>query len=247
MTGNIIDLHTCIQGEGLFAGIPHILIRTSGCNLRCAFSNSICDTPYSSYKPEQAKYTFEDVIKMVRSQPQINHLLLTGGEPLLWQELLLSICRHFDEHFLTIETNGTLAPTPDNEELFSLIDLWSISPKLSSQLLTPEKSLKFNIPWVQRKVYDNTYLARKIIRLKKSYQLKYVVGAEEDFSEVEEHISKIYKGMETESRQIYLMPAGDNEESLQQTRRMVAEYCISKGYNYTDRLQYVIYGTKRDA
>ena len=43
-----------IQGEGITAGTPCLFIRTSGCNLRCAWemedgSVSICDTPYSSH------------------------------------------------------------------------------------------------------------------------------------------------------------------------------------------------------
>lgn len=49
----IIDLHTCIQGEGQLAGVPHILIRLAGCNLRCAFKGSLCDTPYSSWQVEK--------------------------------------------------------------------------------------------------------------------------------------------------------------------------------------------------
>ena len=46
------EAYTCLQGEGKYMGIPHILLRVTGCRLRCQFSNSFCDTPYDSWKPE---------------------------------------------------------------------------------------------------------------------------------------------------------------------------------------------------
>ena len=49
------EMYTCLQGEGKYIGIPHILIRVSGCRLRCQFSDSFCDTPYASWKPEKGK------------------------------------------------------------------------------------------------------------------------------------------------------------------------------------------------
>ena len=34
------EVYTCLQGEGKYIGIPHILLRVTGCRLRCQFSNS---------------------------------------------------------------------------------------------------------------------------------------------------------------------------------------------------------------
>ena len=45
---------------------------------------------------------------------------------------------------------------------------------------------------------------------------------------------------------ITLMPAGATNDQLDQNRRMVAEYCAERGYNYTDRLQIVIWGTEKE-
>ena len=56
------ETYTCLQGEGKYIGIPHILIRVTGCRLRCQFSNSFCDTPYASWKPEKGKYTLNDIV-----------------------------------------------------------------------------------------------------------------------------------------------------------------------------------------
>lgn len=41
------------------------------------------------------------------------------------------------------------------------------------------------------------------------------------------------------------MPEGINEEQLLKKRQMVAEHCAEHGYHYSDRLQIIIWGTKR--
>ena len=52
----VIEMFTSIQGEGKWTGSPSFFVRVSGCNLRCCFKGSICDTPYSSYNPEKTPY-----------------------------------------------------------------------------------------------------------------------------------------------------------------------------------------------
>ena len=44
------EAYTCLQGEGKYVGIPHILIRVTGCRLRCQFSNSFCDIKFLMIK-----------------------------------------------------------------------------------------------------------------------------------------------------------------------------------------------------
>ena len=55
------ETYTCLQGEGKYMGMPHILIRVTGCRLRCQFADSFCDTPYASWKPEAGKFTLNDI------------------------------------------------------------------------------------------------------------------------------------------------------------------------------------------
>jgi 7-carboxy-7-deazaguanine synthase len=56
------------------------------------------------------------------------HVVLTGGEPTLQKELtqLAQLLKQSGYH-LTVETNATIFPIA----VVPLIDLWSLSPKLS--------------------------------------------------------------------------------------------------------------------
>lgn len=142
----IIELFTSIQGEGLYSGVPSVFVRVTGCNLRCIFKNSICDTPYSSFNPEKPKFTVEDVVKELINHPEVNHLVITGGEPTLYdlkgflEEVKNSLEKEDDVRYLTlvttIETNGT------SEIPFGILersDLISTSPKLSTSCLSDEE------------------------------------------------------------------------------------------------------------
>ncbi len=186
----IIDLHPIIQGEGAFMGSPMLMIRVSGCNLYCMFENSICDTPYSSFTPEKAKFTLEDVDEMIKRYPQIRQLSLSGGEPGLYPELISYLKDTYPDHFLLVETNGTVILSP---ETASKVDFASISPKLSSSVPTEDKCSKMGIK------YTPKMQAHDILRFSlealmswvleaQDFQLKYVVNGEEDLYEIKEHI-----------------------------------------------------------
>src|SRR6202162_1238575 len=68
-----------IQGEGMLTGVPSVFVRTSGCNLRCAW----CDTPYASWEPEGSQKSVGQIVQEVRSHVSARHVVLTGGEPMI--------------------------------------------------------------------------------------------------------------------------------------------------------------------
>ena len=126
------ETYTCLQGEGKYMGVPHILIRVTGCRLRCQFSDSFCDTPYASWKPEKGIFTLNDVVKVYESNPQIKHTMVTGGGPTIHPELLKELCvigKKYD-HTITIETEGS-------EFVQTEADCISLSPKLSNSTPRP--------------------------------------------------------------------------------------------------------------
>jgi 7-carboxy-7-deazaguanine synthase len=124
----IAELFYSIQGEGSLVGVPSVFIRTSGCNLRCAW----CDTPYTSWRPEGTDLELDGILDEVAAFPA-RHVVVTGGEPMIAPDIvaLTGRLRALGRH-ITIETAGTVfAPVA--------CDLMSISPKLANS--TDRKSV----------------------------------------------------------------------------------------------------------
>lgn len=253
----IIDLFASIQGEGCRAGIPSIFIRTSGCNLRCVFGNSICDTPYSSYKAEGSKYTWDNVVNMIIDNPQISDIVITGGEPLMRKLGLIDMLNYISEKIdiscmnITVETNGTFSPIqPEEEGAGWTIDLYSVSPKLSTAVAKVDQ--KVTLPDGTEVVFDKDKVdslnkTRKNIPVLKEfvdafgYQFKFVYSGPASYQEILKYVEEL--GVEPQN--VMLMPEGMTEEVLQKHRKEAADICIHEGWNYTDRLHITIWGDKR--
>ena len=88
----ITEIFKSIQGEGTRAGLPCIFVRLTGCNLRCTW----CDTSYAFHGGK--KMSVEEVLARVDelavrpasaqgSQANVPLVELTGGEPLLQEEV----------------------------------------------------------------------------------------------------------------------------------------------------------------
>ena len=118
----IAELFYSLQGEGALVGMPSVFVRTSGCNLRCAW----CDTPYTSWQPEgdgasAGRRSWTKCRRIPRS-----YVVVTGGEPMIAPEIvpLTERLRASGMH-ITIETAGTVFQPV-------ACDLMSISPKLAN-------------------------------------------------------------------------------------------------------------------
>lgn len=98
----VAEIFASIQGEGWYAGYPHILVRFSGCNLECTY----CDTPYA--RKGGVRLELDDIMRNIKSL-RIKRVLITGGEPILQTGLMMLVKRLLDEGlFVSVETNGTL-------------------------------------------------------------------------------------------------------------------------------------------
>ena len=239
----INELYTCLQGEGKLTGVPHILIRVSGCRLRCQFANSFCDTPYSSWGPEKGKFTYEDIFEFYMNNRHIKHTMITGGGPTLHRNMLVELChlaKEFD-HYITIETEGS-------ESVGTMADLISLSPKLSNSTPRPGTWM----PYLNREVTEKdkekhekwrcNYEAMKmLLDLHPDYQLKPVISSEKDLDEVKE----LQKELSVPNHKVWLMPEGLVEEELNERRRWLMDLCTEQGYNFTDRLHIIVYGDER--
>ena len=124
---NVMEIYRSVQGEGTLMGVPTTFVRFFACNLRCSW----CDTKYSWSVREGGTWESipaQEVVERVQALGA-RHVVLTGGEPTLQKELAqLAQLLKEQGHHLTVETNTTIFPTA----AVPLIDLWSLSPKLSS-------------------------------------------------------------------------------------------------------------------
>jgi len=225
----INEIFYSLQGEGKLAGVPSVFVRTSGCNLRCWF----CDSYHTSWEPTHAWMDVEDIIEEVDSHPQAEHVVVTGGEPMIHEEIstLLQRLRRSGYH-ITIETNGTIHRNLP-------IDLISISPKLANSVPTEEKDPKGNGEWTDQ--HENRRIAKETLcRLIDSYnfQLKFVVVDPDNISEINNLLVDLRDISEVsiDNKDVLLMPEGVTRKELDRHRENVAELAMEHGYRYTPRI-----------
>jgi 7-carboxy-7-deazaguanine synthase len=220
----IAEIFYSVQGEGGLVGVPSVFVRTSGCNLRCSW----CDTPYTSWKPEGAEISVDEIVTRVSQFRSAKHVVLTGGEPMIAPGIG-ELSRRLRERGLhiTIETAGTV-------EADVACDLISISPKLSNS--TPEGN--FRAQHERLRIQPKTL--RNLMRMCE-YQLKFVIARQEDIGEMRELLDKL----EAPADKVILMPEGIDAETLNSRGAWLAEICKEYGYRFSPRLHVLLWGNKR--
>jgi len=256
---NISEIYVCSQGEGPLVGVPSILVRTSGCNLRCRWKNqttgkvTLCDSWFTSWKPEQKETTpqavYEEIIKLATTYPDgkkrdnnLTNVIISGGEPTEQKKDVqdLTSALIFTGLQVTLEINGTNyieVPTKlqkDGQDLTGRI-ICSISPKLSSS--TPVGT-RFEKQHEKKRI--NLVVLEALLKRYPAY-LKFVVSSEKDIEEIQE----IQKALKCAPSYIYLMAEGIKVEDILERGRMVNELCIKHGYRYSPREHILLYGNKR--
>jgi len=245
----IAEIYSSRQGEGLLTGTPSVFVRASGCNLRCWF----CDTPYTSWEPEGEDWSLEGIVEEVERQQKwgrlpacresgrpevhptspIRHVVITGGEPMLFAELI-PLCQRLragDMH-ITIETAGTLFLPVE-------CDLMSMSPKLASSTPLPEKAGR----WSTR--HESTRHRPEVIRQlvgDYDYQLKFVIDTRAELAEVNDWLGKF---PEVDRRRVLLMPQGTDQAALTAIGKWLAPYCREQGFVFCPRKHIEWYGARR--
>lgn len=227
----ISEIFHSLQGEGTLAGVPSVFIRTSGCNLRCAW----CDTPYASWKPEGEEMTVDQIVAEVERHPT-RFVVVTGGEPMIAKGMakLLSTLKSKGKH-ITIETAGTVAPGG------VACDLASISPKLANSTPSVETA---GAAWVEK--HERTRLQPTILREwceRHDYQLKFVISSDADAKEAESIIAQI--NIAIPPHKVLLMPEGTTAEAIRSRTPLLIDWCKRKGWRLSPRAHIEWFGNKR--
>ena len=156
------EIFRSIQGESLYAGLPCVFIRLSGCNLQCSY----CDTGYA-----QTHGTVMDVDEIIAIVSNHNCPLveITGGEPLLQEDTALLATTLLDKNVeVLIETNGSMDIRKLDPRCVKIVDMKCPSSNES------EKNLLSNLA-----------------HLSDRDQVKFVIATEDDFFFAQQTISKV--------------------------------------------------------
>ena len=159
----ISEIFYSLQGEGILIGTPTVFIRTAGCDLRCKW----CDTKYAFEKGKEM--TVNEIVEKVESH-DCNNICVTGGEPLIQDEILKLIQKLIDKKYLvTVETGGahSIETLPCDDNI-----------TISLDIKCPSSGMH------QKMNFSNIEL------LSINDQLKFVIADNEDYKYAKEIIAK---------------------------------------------------------
>lgn len=102
----IVERFVSINGEAQAAGELACFIRFAGCNLNCSY----CDTMWANEKNAPYEIMSEEEIYAYIKETGVKNVTLTGGEPLIQDNIgrLLRMLSKDKELRIEIETNGSI-------------------------------------------------------------------------------------------------------------------------------------------
>lgn len=224
------EVEAVVQRIDDFKSYQELPLVTTGCD-----SYASWDPRFKHLSPLMTVDGIADRIMEILpfGQWEEEHLVITGGEPLLgWQRAYPALLDHPKMYTLkeiTFETNGTQELTPD---FYEYLSKWvgdrgysaltfSVSAKLSCSGESREEAIKPEVV-VQYESVGYTYL-------------KWVVATEEDAEEALA-TTAIYRKAGFQGP-VYLMPVGGVESVYALNNRRVADLAMKNGLRYSDRLQ----------
>ncbi len=155
----------------------------------------------------------------------VRHLVVTGGEPLLWSRELLQLLRFMKAQgfFVEVETNGTLRPG----ELVNYVDEFNVSPKLSNS-------------GVSVRLRVNELAIRDFVMSDKAI-FKFVV--DKPGGDVNEVLWFINKFSIPRDRVYLMSQCTTREECIAKDEGVTKPMAVKLGVNYTPRL-HILMGFK---
>ena len=187
MVLQVVEKFISINGEGRRCGQLATFIRFAGCNLNCGY----CDTAWANdRKVAFDPMTAEEVYAYIK-ETQVTNVTLTGGEPLLQQDMgeLLELLSQDPELYVEIETNGSV-----------------LLSKFSDLENPPSFTMDYKLP---SSGLERMMALENFDHLTEKDTVKFVSGSMEDLEKARELINK-YKL--TEKTSIFISPVfGDIE------------------------------------
>ena len=226
---DIAATHTMIESFQKYEDLP--LVSTG------------CDS-YASWHPDfkdlspllTSKAITDRIMEIIpHNEWKDEHLVITGGEPLLgWQRAYPELLDHPKMAGLkeiTFETNGTQKLT---EEFKEYLVKWQITNHQLNREVTFSVSAK--LPASGEK-WEEAICPEVVCEYEQvgTAYLKFVVATEQDIADAEHAVEEFrtagFKG------HVYLMPVGGVESVYTLNAKNVALAAMKRGWRYSDRLQ----------
>ncbi len=208
----ITEIFKSIQGEGTRAGLPCIFVRLTGCNLRCTW----CDTAYAFHGG--TKMSVEEILARVDelaghgnglhgSQVSIPLVELTGGEPLLQEEIYPLAEKLLAEGYtVMIETSGERFIGRLPREVIKIVDV-----------KCPDSG------------EPDTFEMRNLEELSESDEVKFVLSTRRDYEFARDFTAQ--HGLARRARQVLFSPVFEDPEEKWPglDPRALAEWILADG------------------
>lgn len=197
----VVEKFISLNGEGTKAGEAAVFIRFKGCNLHCSYCDTLwaneADCPFEELSPEE-------IFRFI-SSTGIQNVTLTGGEPLLAEDLDRLLALLLSDPFLRveIETNGSV----------------DLKPFCGAN--RPSFTMDYKLP---SSGFESRMLLSNFDLLKAEDTVKFVAGDLNDLNRAEEIIKKYHL---TEKCSVYLSPVFGKAD-LQE----MADFIVSHKLNH---------------
>ncbi len=230
-----------LEGEGKYVGMPSVFMRLAMCNLTCIGFKSPdspfgCDS-YSSWSVK-TKYSFKEIFTQFFEKTGYGAkiatgdaiLKVTGGEPLIQQNQLVEFFKYLNDKgvltlnsYIDFETNATIIPSDAFFGNTDYLITFTTSPKLASNG-DPE---------------SKRYVAETLKwHADRGSDFKFVVQNEGDINEI---LEKYVNKFSISKQSVWLMPCCGSRQELFERSAEVAEWCKQYHFNFSPRLQLLIW------
>ncbi len=235
-------------------GRPSIFLRLRRCVLSCDWCDSKFtwrkdDPGFQIYQTYSSEVLVQELVKLAETQRHWPEgLVITGGEPMIWQRELPEVIQGYDramddwDHlqnvklFPEIETAGTIEPSDDMLSLCS----FNVSPKLNS---AGNEAIPIDKLWNQQAL-------AKYVRSDHAF-FKLVVGEGDEVSlGLFLGVLKLVASRDNiawpwVARRVYLMPEGTTALDIAAAQGHILYLALEHGVNATSRLHVIAWDDER--
>lgn len=264
-TAEVSEVFATVQGEGPHVGMPSVFVRFRRCNLACVWcdtkytwdKNHPDYETYDTYTPEQLAHHVEELRRMgvpryrqeqmdevfsgtngvltIMARMEIENLVLTGGEPMIWKPFIQRFLNALSEPFgnVEIETNGLVPPFDD--DVHSEHRVWyNVSPKLAHS--GNEGRKRYN-PWA-------------IATLARTGRARWkIVTTSEDAGDSDSELGTLVVALARQgvdiNEDLYLMPLGATRAELKQNSEKVRALAQNLGIKFSPRIHIEVWNDER--